>query len=79
MLMVRERIDKWTEDNGMLGEIQCGFRRGGAESQLPPLLFNIYVRELGKVLSKCVHGVIYAGGKGWYPGMEESNRTSICR
>ena len=28
MLMVRERIDKWTEDNGMLGEIQCGFRRG---------------------------------------------------
>ena len=28
MLMVRERIDKWTEDNGMLGEIQGGFRRG---------------------------------------------------
>ena len=27
MLMVRERIDKWTEDSGMLGEIQCGFRR----------------------------------------------------
>ena len=22
MLMVRERIDKWTEDSGMLGEIQ---------------------------------------------------------
>ena len=29
MLMVRERIDKWTEDSGMLGEIQGGFRRGG--------------------------------------------------
>ena len=28
MLMVRERIDKWTEDSGMMGEIQCGFRRG---------------------------------------------------
>ena len=28
MMMVRERIDKWTEDIGMLGEIQCGFRRG---------------------------------------------------
>ena len=28
MLIVRERIDKWTEDNGMLGEIQGGFRRG---------------------------------------------------
>ena len=28
MLMVRERIDKWTEDSGMLGEIQGGFRRG---------------------------------------------------
>ena len=28
MLMVRERIDKWTEDNGMLDEIQGGFRRG---------------------------------------------------
>ena len=27
MLMVRERIDKWTEDSGMLGEIQCGFRK----------------------------------------------------
>ena len=28
MLMVRERIDKWTEDSGMLGEIQGDFRRG---------------------------------------------------
>ena len=28
MLIVRERIDKWTEDSGMLGEIQGGFRRG---------------------------------------------------
>ena len=28
MLMVRERIYKWTEDNGMLGKIQCAFRRG---------------------------------------------------
>ena len=27
-LMVRERIDKWTEDNGMLGEIEGGFIRG---------------------------------------------------
>ena len=26
MLVVRERIDKWTEDSGMLGEIQDGFR-----------------------------------------------------
>ena len=26
--MVRERIDKWTEDSGMLGDIQGGFRRG---------------------------------------------------
>ena len=28
MLMVRERIDKWTEDSGLLGEIQGRFRRG---------------------------------------------------
>ena len=28
MLMVRERIDKWTEDSGMLGEIKGSFRRG---------------------------------------------------
>ena len=28
MLMVRERIDKWTEDNGMLSDIQGGFMRG---------------------------------------------------
>ena len=27
MLMVRERIDKWTEDSGMLGAIQGGFGR----------------------------------------------------
>ena len=27
---------------------------------LYPLLFNIYVRELGTVISKCVHGVKYA-------------------
>ena len=27
MLMVRQRIDKWTE-GGLLGDIQCGFRRG---------------------------------------------------
>ena len=27
---------------------------------LSPLLFNIYVRELGKVISNCVHGVKYA-------------------
>ena len=28
MLMIRERIDKWTEDSGLLGEIQCGYTRG---------------------------------------------------
>ena len=28
MLMVRERIYKWTEDSGMLDEIQGGVRRG---------------------------------------------------
>ena len=27
---------------------------------LSPLLFNIYVRELGKVIRNCVHGVQYA-------------------
>ena len=27
---------------------------------LPLLLFNIYIRELGKVISNCVHGVKYA-------------------
>ena len=27
---------------------------------LSPLLFNIYVRELGNVISNCVHGVKYA-------------------
>ena len=28
VLMVRERIDKWTENSGLLGDIQGGFRRG---------------------------------------------------
>ena len=146
MLMVREIIDKWTEDIGMLGAIQGGFRRGrrtednlfmlerliemvrGRKEEicvafldmektydrvnrkklfevmrcygvheklvrlierlydgslvkfemeevttgwyksdsgvwqgcpLSPLLFNIYVRELGNVISNCVHGVKY--------------------
>ena len=27
---------------------------------MSPLLFNIHVRELGKVISNCVHGVKYA-------------------
>ena len=147
MLLVREIIDKWTEDSGMLGEIQGCFRRGrrtednlfmlerliemvkGRKGEifvayldmekaydrvnrkklfevmrcyevheklvrlieriydgslvkfeleevttgwcksdsgvrqgcpLSPLLFNIYVRELGNVISTCVHGVKYA-------------------
>ena len=147
MLMVRKRIDKWTEDSGMLGEIRGSFRRGrhtednlfmlerlidmvkGRKEEifmtfldmekaydrvnrkklfevmqcygvheklvrlieriydgsmvkfelekvttgwcksdsvvrqgclLSPLPFNIYVRELGKVISNCVHGVKYA-------------------
>ena len=164
--MVRERIDKWTEDSGMLGEIQGGFRRGrrtednlfmlerliemvkGMKEEifvafldmekaydrvnrkklfevmrcygvheklvrlieriyngclvkfeleevmtgwcksdsrvrqgclLSPLLFNIYARELGNVISNCVHGVKYAvvgkdGVMEW-----KSSRTSICR
>ena len=28
IMMVRERINEWTEDSGLLGEIQGGFRRG---------------------------------------------------
>ena len=146
MLMVRERIDKWTEYSGMLGEIEGGFRRRRTEDNLfmlerliemvkgrkkeifvafldmekaydrvnrkklfevmicygvheklvrlieriyvgsmvkfelekvttgwcksdsgvrygcplSPLRFNIYVREFGKVMSNCVHGVKYA-------------------
>ena len=28
MLMVRKRTEKWTEDSGLLGAIQGGFRRG---------------------------------------------------
>ena len=28
MMVVRERINEWVEESGMLGDIQCGFRRG---------------------------------------------------
>ena len=34
-----------------------GVRQG---CPLSPLCFNIYVRELGKVISNCVHGIKYA-------------------
>ena len=27
---------------------------------LPPLLFNMYTRELDKVINNCVHGIKYA-------------------
>ena len=32
----------------------------GRAAPLSPFLFNIYVRELGMVISNCVHGVKYA-------------------
>ena len=44
--------------------------------------FYIYVRELGKVISNCVHEVkytLYSGEGGWCHGMEKSCRTSIRR
>ena len=28
MMVVRERINEWVEESGMLGDIQGGFRRG---------------------------------------------------
>ena len=28
MMVVRERINEWVEESWMLGDIQCGFRRG---------------------------------------------------
>ena len=34
-----------------------GVRQG---CPLSALLFNIYVRELGKIISNCVHGIKYA-------------------
>ena len=47
---------------------------------LSPLLFNICVRELGKGISNCVHGVKYAvvGKDGTCHRMEEASRTYIC-
>ena len=50
---------KFELENVMTGlcKSDSGVRRGFPLSSLP---FNIYVRELGKVISHCVHGVIYA-------------------
>ena len=28
MMVVRERINEWVEESGLIGDIQCGFRRG---------------------------------------------------
>ena len=28
MIIVRDRINRWVEENGMLGEVQGGFRKG---------------------------------------------------
>ena len=42
MLRVRERIDKWTEDSGMLGEIQGGFRIGRRTEE------PVYARDVNR-------------------------------
>ena len=59
-------------ENVMTGWCKCnsGVRQGCPRS---PLVFNIYVRELGMVISNCVHGwsKICSDGKGWWHGMEE--------
>ena len=45
------------ERENVTGECESGVRQC---CPLSPLLFNIYVRELGKVISNFVHGVKYA-------------------
>ena len=50
MLIVRERIDKWTEDSGKLGEIQGGFRRGRRTEDNLFMLEMIIRKKLFKVI-----------------------------
>ena len=48
MMVVRERINEWVEESGMIGDIQGGFRRGRRTED------NLFMLEMDKVRKECL-------------------------
>ena len=53
MMIVRDRINEWVEETGMLGDVQGGFKRGRRTE------YNLFMlermMEMAKVRSECIY------------------------
>ena len=52
IMVVRERINECVEESGMLGDIQCGFRRGRRTEDNLIMLERMI--DMAKVRKKCL-------------------------
>ena len=52
MMLVRDSINRWVEESGMLGDIQGGFRRGRRTADYLFMLERII--EMAKVRKECL-------------------------
>ena len=53
MMIVRDRINEWVEETGMLGDVQGSFKRGRRTE------YNLFMlermMEMAKVRSECIY------------------------
>ena len=53
MMIVRDRINEWVEETGMLGDVQGGFRRGRRTED--NLFMLERMMEMAKVRGECLY------------------------